>query len=86
MDSLPQHINRVYEMGDAATAETLQRNLIIQLIQGDTASVRIEKVLKLGILHASYAEAVSELFEHESSDILPISPLFRRPGLLTRPY
>jgi hypothetical protein len=87
IDSLPQHINRVYEMGDAATAETLQRNLIIQLIQGDTASVRIEKeVLKLGILHASYAETVSELFEHESSDILPISPLFRRPGLLTRPY
>lgn len=65
MDSLPQHINRVYEMGDAATAEMLQRNLKIQLIQGDTASVRIEKeVLKLRIFHASYAEAVSKLFEH----------------------
>ena len=71
-------------MGDAATAETLQRNLIIQLIQGDTASVRIEKeVLKLGVFHASYAEAASELFEHESFDILPINPLFHRLGFLT---
>lgn len=25
VDLLPQHINRVYEMGDAATAEMLQR-------------------------------------------------------------